>query len=168
MARTTSKKKGTGAGLNLIDFVVILLVVICLFGAVVRVGQVDWFAKSSDLAEHEIYFSVTNIAYTSEDALVIGDTVTLVNEQAVLGTLKSIDSVLPSALYVKDAEGNVLSVNYPEANRIDVTGTILSHGKMTENGYLLGGTTYIAPGKTYLVQSEHMDFTLNILDIEDN
>lgn len=167
MPKTTAKKRN-GKGLNLIDFVVLLLVVICLFGAVIRVGQTEWFAGGSELSVHEIYFSITDISYTSEDALVIGDTVTLCDSEMVLGTLKSIDSVLPSALYVKDPDGNILSVNYPESIRIDVTGTIHSLGKMSKNGYLLGGTTYIAPGRAYRVQSEHMDFTLNILDIEDN
>ncbi len=168
MAKTGSKKKGSGTGLNLIDFVVLLLVLICLVGAIIRVRQIDWFAKSSDLEQYEIYFSVTDIAYTSEDAFVLGDTITLSDSEAVLGTLQSIDSVLPSTLYVKDSDGNILSVNYPESTRIDVTGTVLSLGRMTENGYYLGGMTYLAPGKTYLVQSEHMDFTLKILDIEDN
>ena len=166
MEKTTSKKRN-GAGLNLIDFVVLLLVALCLFGAVIRVGQMEWFSGTSDLAEHEIRFSITDIAHTSEEALVLGDTVTLCDSQAILGTLKRIDEVQPSALYVKDAEGNVLRVDYPESLRIDVTGTILSLGKMLENGYLLGGTTHIAPGRAYRVQSEHMDFTLNILDIEE-
>ena len=167
MAKTVSKKKGIVMGLSRIDYVVLLLVAICLLGAIIRVGQVNWFAGNSDLDQYEIYFSVTDIAYTSEDAFVLGDTVTLCDNAMVLGTLDRIDSVLPSTLYVKDSEGNVLSVNYPESIRIDVTGTLLSLGRMTEEGYLLGGTTYVAPGKAYRVQSEHMDFTLNILDIEE-
>ncbi len=162
------EKKKNGLGLNLIDFVVILLVVICLIGVVIRVRQIDWFNKNSALEEHEIYFSVTDISYISEDALVVGDTFTLRDSGVVLGKLKSIDSVLPTTMYVKDADGNVLGVNYPETTRIDVTGTVLSSGEMTANGYLLGGTTYIAPGKTYRVQSEHMDFTLEILNIDKN
>ncbi|MBE6662512.1 MAG: DUF4330 family protein [Ruminococcaceae bacterium] len=162
------EKKKNGLGLNLIDFVVILLIVICLIGVVIRVRQIDWFNKNSALEEHEIYFSVTDISYISEDALVVGDTFTLRDNGAILGKLKSIDSVLPTTMYVKDADGNVLGVNYPETTRIDVTGTVLSLGEMTPNGYLLGGTTYIAPGKTYRVQSEHMDFTLEILNIDKN
>ena len=157
---------GSRARWNLIDLIVILLVFICLLGAIIRVGGKDWFVGGSDLREHEIYFSVTDIAYTSEDALVIGDTVTLCDSGAALGELKSIDSILPSTLYVKDADGNVLSVNYPESIRIDVTGTVSSRGRKTDNGYLLGGTAYLAPGKAYRVQTEHMDFTMNILDIE--
>ncbi len=168
MAKMDSKKKGNGLGLNLIDFVVILLILICVASAVIRVRQIDLFNKNSDLEEYEIYFSVTDIAYLSEDALVIGDTVTLCENEAVLGKLQSIDSVLPSTMYVKDSDGNVLSVNYPESTRIDVTGTVLSLGQMTENGYFLGGTIYIAPGRSYQVQSEHMNFTLEILDIEEN
>ncbi|MBO4979262.1 MAG: DUF4330 domain-containing protein [Clostridia bacterium] len=165
MARLT-KKMGSRARWNLVDLIVILLVFICLLGAIIRVGGKDWFVGGSDLREYEIYFSVTDIAYTSEDALVIGDTVTLCDSGAVLGELKSIDSILPSTLYVKDADGNVLSVNYPESIRIDVTGTVSSRGRKTDNGYLLGGTAYLAPGKAYRVQTEHMDFTMNILDIE--
>ena len=68
------EKKKNGLGLNLIDFVVILLIVICLIGVVIRVRQIDWFNKNSALEEHEIYFSVTDISYISEDALVVGDT----------------------------------------------------------------------------------------------
>lgn len=162
------EKKKNGLGLNLIDFVVILLVLICLIGVVIRVRQIDWFNKNSALEEHEVYFSITDISYISEDALVVGDTFTLCDAGVVLGTLKSIDSVLPTTMYVKDSDGNVLGVNYPETTRIDVTGTVLSVGEMTENGYLLGGTTYIAPGKTYRVQSEHMDFTLEIINIDKN
>lgn len=168
MATTEFKRKRKVLGLNIIDFVIILLVVICLVGAAVRANQQNWFSGKSDLETFEIYFSVSDIAYTSEDALVMGDTVVLCENNCVLGTLQSIDSVLPSAMYVKDADGNVISVNYPESTRIDVTGTILSNGIMTENGYYLGGNVYIAPGKPYAVQSEHMNFTLVILDIEDN
>ena len=159
-------KKRNGKALNLIDYVVLLLAVICLVGAVLRIGQTKWLVGNSGLEACEIRFSITDIAYTSAEALVVGDTVTLYEGQTVLGTLKSIDSVVPSTLYVKDADGNILRVNYPEDTRIDVTGTILSHGKTSEKGFLLGGTIHIAPGRSYRVQSEHMDFTLSILDIE--
>lgn len=166
MAKIGSKKKRDGMNLNLIDFVVLLLVMLCIIGAVIRIKQINWFAKDSDLEEYKVYFSVTDIAYTSEDALVVGDTIVLCENKNILGNLQSIDSVLPSAMYVKDSDGNVLSVNYPESTRIDVTGTIVSQGNMTKNGYYLGGAVYIAPGKTYQAQSEHMDFWLTILDIE--
>lgn len=166
MAKIDSKKTENRLGLNWIDFVVLFLVLICLAGAVVRIRKIDWFAKASDLDEYKIHFSVTDIAYTSKKAFVIGDTITLCDDQAVLGTLYRMDSVQPSTFYVKDSEGNVLSAQYPESVRIDVTGTVLSKGTRSENGYFLGGTTYLAPGRSYRVQSEHMDFTLKILEIE--
>lgn len=168
MGQKNTKKRGSGTGLNLMDFVVCLLILICLVGAVIRIGRVNWLANDSDLDDYEVYFSVNNISYIAEDAFVKGDTVTLCENGMVLGTLKSIDSVLPTTMYVKDLDGNVLSVNYPESTRIDLTGTILSKGQMEEDGYFLGGRVYIAPGKTYAVQSEHMDFTLTVLDIEED
>ena len=167
MAKTDSKKRNDTSW-NFIDFVILLLAVICLIGAVIRGSQTDWLAKESDLTQYNIHFKITDIANTSQEALVIGDTVTLCESQTVLGTLKSIDSISPTTFYVKDADGNISSVDYPESLRIDVTGTILSLGKMSENGYLLGGTLHLAPGKVYRVQSEHMDFMLSILSVEGN
>ena len=119
---------GSRARWNLVDLIVILLVFICLLGAIIRVGGKDWFVGGSDLREYEIYFSVTDIAYTSEDALVIGDTVTLCDSGAVLGELKSIDSILPSTLYVKDADGNVVDL-LVQGNQTIVTAISVKTGQ---------------------------------------
>ncbi len=165
MANRDSAKKGTRFGFNTMDLIILLLVLVCIVGAVIRARQIGVWKNESELESYEIYFSVSDIAYTSEDALVPGDTVTLCDSGTVIGTLQSLDSILPSTMYVKDADGNVLSINYPESTRIDVTGTIHSTGVMSPNGYLAGGITYLAPGMHYSVRSEHMDFQIEILRI---
>lgn len=167
MASTEKGKKSRG-GLKVMDYIVLLIVLICIVGAVIRIRQIDWFGEDEALSEYEIFFSVSNIAYTSEDAFVIGDTVTLAENGLILGRLKSVDSILPAVGYAADADGNVISISYPESTRIDVSGTILSMGLMNDGGYLLGGTDSIAPGKTYTVRTEHLDVTLTIMGIEEN
>ena len=72
---------------------------------------------------------------------------------------------MPAMFETQYKDGKSIAVSYPEASRIDVKGAIASRGKMGDNGYLVGGTTYIAPGSELLVQSEHMDFVLKITDI---
>jgi lactocepin len=48
---------------------------------------------------------------------------------------------------------------------IDVSGKIAARGIMTDNGFLANGTTYVAAGKAYAAQTEHMDFVLKITNI---
>ena len=150
---------------NVIDVLIILIALACVIGLVLRFGNVGGLSSTENLKSYDVYFSVSNIAYTSEDAFVQGDTVRLVESGAVLGEFAGLESILPAEFFARDENGNLIVVNYPEATRIDVTGRIVSHGMMSDNGYLLNGTTYIAAGNEYAVQSEHMDFVLKITNI---
>ncbi len=151
--------------LNVIDVLIILIAVICIAGLVIRFGNFGSGAATGDLETYNIYFSVTDIAYTSEDAFVQGDIVTLADRGVVLGEFVGLETIMPAEFFARDNSGNPIIVNYPESTRIDVTGRILSQGTMTDNGYLVGGTTHIAAGTDYRVQSEHMDFVLTITNI---
>ena len=150
---------------NVIDVLIVLIVLACVVGLIVRFSNVGDFSSAESLKTYDVYFSVSNIAYTAEDAFVQGDTVTLADSGAILGEFAGLESILPAEFFARDESGNLIVVNYPESTRIDVTGRIVSHGVMTENGYLLNGTTYIAAGTAYSVQSEHMDFVLEITNI---
>jgi len=150
---------------NVVDIIILLVVVAAVVGLVLRFGNVGGFSADEDLKTYEIYFAVKDIAYTSEDAFVSGDTVTLVDSGVVLGELEGLESIMPAEFFARDQSGNLIVASYPELTRIDVTGHILSHGIMSENGYLVGGTTYVAAGAAYSVRSEHMDFVLEITNI---
>ena len=151
--------------INVVDIIIFIIAIIAVVGLVLRYGNIGGFSSSEDLKSYEIYFTVKNIAYTSEDAFVPGDTVTLVEQEMVLGEFLGLDSIMPAEFFARDINGNLIALSYPELTRIDVTGHILSQGIMSENGYLAGGTTYIAAGIPYSVQSEHMDFVIEITNI---
>ena len=150
---------------NVIDVLIVLIVLACAVGLIVRFSNVGEISSAENLKTYDVYFSVSNIAYTAEDAFIQGDTVTLADSGAVLGEFAGLESILPAEFFARDESGNLIVVNYPESTRIDVTGRIVSHGVRSENGYLLNGTTYIAAGTEYSVQSEHMDFILKITNI---
>lgn len=166
MEQKTNEASKTGkARFNIIDALIVIILLACIVGLVFRYGNFGGGVSEDDLDNYEIYFAVKNIAYTSENAFVSGDTVTLVDGGEILGTLSRLDTVLPAELIVRDKSGNLITVNYPESTRIDVTGYIDSRGSMGENGYLVDGTTYVAAGKEYAVQTEHADVILEILNI---
>ena len=151
--------------INVVDVIILIMVIVIAVGLVLRYGNIGGFSSSDDLKTYEIYFVVKDIAYTSEDAFVPGDTITLLEQETILGEFLGIDSIMPAEFLARDINGNLVATSYPELTRIDVTGHILSQGIMSENGYLAGGTTYIAAGIPYSVQSEHMDFIIEITNI---
>ena len=164
-----NKKQNTNTEMklrfNVIDVLILLIALACVIGLILRFGNVGGLSGTENLKSYDVYFSVSNIAYTSEDAFVQGDTVRLVESGAVLGEFAGLESILPAEFFARDENGNLIAVNYPESTRIDVTGRIVSLGVMGENGDWLNGTTYIAAGTEYAVQSEHMDFVLKITNI---
>ena len=165
MEQKDTVKKHDKNRFNAIDALIIIVLIACIVGLVFRYGKFGKSALDENLENYEIYFSVSNIAYTSEDAFVPGDTVTLADSGAVLGEFSRLGTILPAEFVTQDKSGNLISVNYPASTRIDVKGYITSQGIMTENGYFVGGTTYVASGTEYVVRSEHMDFVLEILNI---
>lgn len=151
--------------LNVIDLLIVLIVLACVVGLVVRFGNVGKFGDEASLKTYDVYFTVSNIAYTTESAFVSGDVVTLAESGVVLGEFAALETILPAEFLARDENGNLISVRYPESTRIDVTGRIVARGVMSENGFLVNGTTYVASGAEYAVQSEHMDFVLKITSI---
>ena len=165
MEQKDTVKKRSENRFNVIDAIIIIVLIACILGLVFRFGKFGKNALEENLETYEIYFSVSDIAYTSEDAFVAGDTVTLADSGVVLGEFSRIGTILPAEFVTRDKSGNLISVNYPASTRIDVTGYITSQGIMTENGYFVGGTAYVASGTEYVVRSEHMDFVLEILNV---
>ena len=148
------------------DAVIVLFVVFCVIGIVLRVGVIGFSGKEAPLDRYQIRFSVSDIAATSEKAMVAGDTLRLVRQGQVLGTLIGLESVSSAKVYVEKYNGEIALAEYPAGTRIDVVGVILAEGTAEEKGFLLGGTFLLSPGVEYQVQSEHMDLVLKILDIQ--
>ena len=157
--------KGGKKHFNIIDALIIIVLLACIVGLFFRYWNFSSGDREKALENYEIHFSVSNIAHMSEDAFVSGDTVTLADGNVILGQLSGLETVLPAEFIVHDKSGNLIKVNYPESTRIDVTGRIQSKGIMRENGYFVGGTTYVAAGKEYAVRTEHMDVVLKIINI---
>lgn len=150
---------------NIIDVFILLFVLACFVGIVLKVGNFGVFKNNDDLDEYRIYFSVSDIANTSGKYFAVGDSVTVLGKNTVVGKLESITSIEPTKVYVKSAEGNIISVSYPADTRIDVKGTVVSKGIMDGMGYMLGGVMHVASGESYYVSTERLNFLLTVTDI---
>ena len=168
MARTDEKKlkKSGGKGrFNIIDLILLITVLACIAGIYLRYSASQDFGVKQQLDSFTLSFEVQNIRYTSADAFPSGDAVYMRSDDTYVGTILSLDSTSPTEYIFFDLAGNVKQTYYPENTRIDVTGKILSQGRMTENGFLLNGNVFVAPGRTYSIKTPHIDVDITITDI---
>ena len=162
------KKDGSSVRfrIQILDIVGLLFVFLCVVGLLVRTGKLGVFSERVELENYRLRFSVTDIAATSVDAFVIGDTFTLVSYHEGLGRLVAVESVSPAAVYVENDQHEIVRAQYPEGTRVDVVGILDTKGTMGDGGFSLGGTLVISPGIEYRIQSEHLDIVLKVIDIE--
>lgn len=165
MERNRQKQGETKVSFNIIDVFILIFVVACFVGIIIRIGNFSVFDTNDSLEDYRIHFSVSGISSTSEDYFITGDTVTIAENGVVLGKLEMINSIAPAEIYVKNSENEFVTAKYPSDTRVDVNGTIISKGSMKLDGYKLGGTVHVAAGDCFLVHTEHMNFVLTVTDI---
>lgn len=165
MEGNRQRNNGTKVSFNIIDIFILIFVIACFVGIVIRVGNFHLFDESDKLDEYRIGFTVNDISAASDDYFITGDTLTIAENGLVLGKLEMINSIEPTEIYVKNDEKGFETVKYPSNTRIDVKGTFISKGSMKIDGYKLGGDFHIASGDSFLVYTEHMNFVLTVTDI---
>lgn len=155
---------------NVIDAIIIILVLLCIASIIYRFDLIDGVAVSDNNEEYRIYFEIEDIRNTSVASLVPGDTVRNAKTNEKIGAFDEIVQNIPAlATYNNDGE----EIYFPpenEENKYDetryyVTGYITVSGRMTENGFLLNGNTYIAANSELSIATEHIETTIKVLDI---
>lgn len=168
------KAKRSTAKFNVIDFMIILIVLLCVFSLLARYTTIlENIGVSDHLEEYEISFVVTDLRYTTPSFFRIDDEIYLQDAAHTrLGTLLSRENGSTDALtitlssrYVQAQEG-FISAYYTENTLVDISGRILCEGTMGDNGYfLLGGDMYLAEGQKLSVCTDLVNFELLVTGI---
>lgn len=141
---------------NALDWIIIVVLVFCIISFALRYGEKQQNSNIAVSGQYRISFLVNNVRYTSADAFVPGDKVFVSNDNTYIGTIEALDSNNPASFYETDINGETIKVYYPEGTRVDLTGTILSEGFMNDDGYFVGGSYFIAPGKALTIYTGHI------------
>lgn len=170
--KTVQKKKG-GFRPNIIDFLIVVVLLGAIAGIAVRMGVVDKISMMNSVEEARVEFIVRNINHDSADFFVEGDAFYSTTHNCYFGTYLKTKQNLPARTYMTDINGQVVAVNYPDkeenslyGGRIDLTGIMSCSGAFSQDGFLLGGTSYIAPGSEVKIQSRNIAVTVTVLDIQ--
>ena len=186
MKKTVNKENRTGEKarfrLNAIDVLVIVLVVVCIAGVILRHTVLENMNFGGEEKDYYITFTVSSISYSQlqlidlakDEAETNGNWVYLSDGYTKLGNLTALGEQNKESFVYKNGNGKTVSVVYSD-NEADedvpwsLTGKILCKGNYSENGgFLLNGNQFISPNTELEVCMKYCDFTLKIIDISES
>ena len=162
---TNTKKK-----LNAIDWFIIIALLLCIAGAALRtfIGTDNALSGSVTMEKHVVFFKVENIRNSSTEYLTPGEIFYIDSTGQYLGEITGNATVTPAVYMFEDVNGKYVQAYAPEngdATRVDVMGTLIVDGYMSENGFLLNGTTSLAPGKEITIRSNFIQLKITVTEI---
>ncbi len=169
-------KKSTKGKLkpNIIDFLIVILLLGALIGIMMRMDVVEKITLNGSAEPARISFMVQNISSSSYDCFENGTEFYSKTHGCYVGKLESAGA-MPAEKLIPSIDGSMVSTVSPamdendpnsESYRVDVRGNLIGSGIFSEEGFLLNGTTYIAPGSEFTMESRNITFTVLITDIQ--
>ena len=160
----TKTEKRSGRRINSADGFVVLLCLVCIVGMVLRFGVLDAIEYNATHEAATVTVLIEGVSETSRGYIAGGDEVFLKGSGMRLGTVSSIVSVTPSNYFDYSDDGSInqmQSVN----GRVDIRAVITVDGSMTESGFLLDGTTYIAPNMMLSLYTASLSVSALVVDL---
>ncbi len=162
MNRTSTPSSGKNPiRFNVIDLLIIFTAIALIFSTVMRYRSQSVLPKEEQVGV-KIRFLIENLSEELVGGIAIDQKLYLTNEEMLLGTLQSLD-IRKAQIAVTDENGAIVIMESNHA--YDVYGTLHASGVMSENGFLLDGTTYLAPGQNCAVKSKNLAVSILITDI---
>ncbi len=160
---------------NVLDTAIILLLVAALAAIGYRYFRLHRSVGANEEIRMVMTFEVENVEATrlnfiSEDDVVFAD-----GTEERIGTLNrhpGATGVSPFAtqsarVTLTDADGAPVTVEVPDASRLDATGQLTCLGILHDTGvFYLNGTTVISPGQRIHVHTERASFVLTVQSLE--
>lgn len=172
MSENTAKKANKLKP-NIIDLLIVVIVLGALAGIALRMGVVDKVIANSSIEPARISFLVQDINSDSYNYFNAGDAFYSDTHKCYLGYLEEKPYDLPAEAYIAGADGSLVKTYSPtdpddpsKSSRIDVRGKIIGSGVFSDEGFLLGGTTYIAPGSKLTIKSTNITVSITVTDVE--
>ena len=158
-----------------LDVVIILLIITSLVGVYFRYSILDTLTGRKHLKEYTVSFDITEIRYTTENYINIGDKIYFYEDGAEFGTIIEASDNTKEALFVRHSTVQLVPDNsshastyvYPENTFIDASGRIKCIGRYSEeSGFLIDGKRAISPNDTIKIKTELVTVTIKITDIQ--
>ncbi len=152
------------ARLNSADLMIFLLCVLCIAGMVFRFVVVDKIEKDAAAQSATVTMLIEGVSETSREYFSDSAEFYLEDGTTVLGTVSTVSSS-PSPVYIYEEDGTITKMDSVNG-RVDIKVELSVSGVMSESGFMLGGTTYIAPNMTLPIKTSMLSVSALIMDIK--
>lgn len=173
------EKKNKSAGKwkfrpNVLDFLIVLVIIGAAAGIGIRSGVVEKITSNTSAEPARISFIAENISSGSYDYFVKGDAFYSKNLGCYIGTLERA-TPMPAEILLSTADGQMIVSHSPavdpndpnsDSYRVDVRGEFISSGLFSTEGFLVNGTTYVAPGSELTLESKNISVVVTVTDIQ--
>ncbi len=159
------KKRGLPlrSSFNVIDVAILLLILVCAVGIYMRYGMEKTIAAGEGEV-YEIRFVCEDVRYTTANYVNTGDALFFTDNHLPFGTITDTVVIRPSSEEIS-VNGNNLTVYYPSDTIVDISGSVRVKGIMTENGFLIDGSSYIAPNTVIHISNKLVDLSVRVLSL---
>ena len=172
MNEAQTPKKSKKLKPNIIDLLLVIVVIGAIAGIALRAGIVDKVVNNVNVEPARISFAVYDINNDSYDYFIVGDSF-YSDTHGYIGSLESKPIDRAAEGFITGYDGLLIKTESPsdpenpqKNDRIDVFGELIGSGVFSEEGFLLGGTNYIAPGSQVKLESKNITVSATITDIE--
>ena len=158
------KKRADGKPrFNIIDLLIILAVLGCLAGIVVRYNVIDKLVLDTKRDKVSVSFMVAGLSPQIANTIADGEEFYVEGTDNSLGVLT--EHSISNARIVEANDSGLPVESFDDTLR-DVRGVFTSYGVVEDDGFFLGGTLFLAPGKTLTVESRSARFSVIITEID--
>ena len=150
--------------ISAVDVMIVILLLLCASGIIVRViiGENSLFSKESK-GDYIVSYVIPGYQDEYSDYFSQGCEFYL-EDGELLGSLTGNATFTPAEIHTENSAGEYVS-GYASDGTVDVKGSVLVKGTMTDSGFVLSSGTYIAPNMTLTAFSSDITVRMLITDI---
>jgi len=148
---------------NVIDALIILIVIGLIAGVAYRYNIAGKIINNAQEQKVIVSYLIKGVRGTTVDSIQVGDVEYFSNTKAELGTIITKGTPTKSLEYFNDENGDIQVSENEE--KYDIRIEIEAYGQMTDEGFMLHGTQYLAPNSEIEIYSKHVKNTVIITGI---
>ena len=148
---------------NVIDFVILIVIIGCIAGVIVRYNFVNRILAPEETQTVTVTFTAKELPVKIIDSVNKKTSFTCVSTDNSLGKLNYF-RVLDSEYVYTDTNGRP-RIGHSDTKK-DLTGSFEVTGIKNDNGFLLNGTQFLAPGNEITIKSRDVQLSVIITEIK--
>ncbi len=148
---------------NVLDLIIIIALIALIAGGVWRSGVIEQLRIPEANDTVEITFLCQGVTAGSDKVFAVGDTLYCTDDGLTLGSVTLTESE-PTRIYREDADGNLTVSESTET--VELRFTVKCTGRISDEGFLLGGTRYLAAGSTVSAHNQTVSMEMTAVSVQ--